>query len=322
MSTTVFTLNEKSLHASTDLATVPALLASKALFWIDATAIDDPLRRLLEEGLRLHPLVIEDVLQERLHPKVDDFGEYLYVVVHGVRCPERDPERIETVEVDVLLTSSWVLTHRPEGLAAIDEVRKEFLRNPRLFERGPAYIAHAVIDHVVDEYIPVMEAFDQAADDIEREVVDEPDENIVPRIFRLKRALQKLRHMAVHQREVLQRLARGEFDLIPERALPFYRDIHDHFVRVVDLSEGYRELLSGALDVYLTTVSNRMNAVMKTLTTVSVVMLPLTFIAGLYGMNFDRMPELHWRYGYPFALGLMLTIASLLITWFRKKGLL
>lgn len=322
MGTTIFTLVDKKLRASTDLDEVPALLAAGTLFWIDATVIDEPLRGLLETGLGLHPLVVEDVLQERLHPKVDDFGDYLYVVVHGVRCPDRDPERIETVEVDLLFTATWVMSHHPDGVGFADEVRGEFERNPRLFERGPAFIAHAVIDHLVDGYVPVMEVFDEAADDIEREVVSEPGDDLIQRIFLLKRSLQRLRRMAAHQREVLQRLARGEFDLVPERAVPFFRDIHDHFVRVVDLSEGYRELLSGALDVYLTTVSNRMNAVMKTLTSVTVVMLPLTFVVGLYGMNFDRMPELHWRYGYPAALTMMACIALGLITWFRKKGLL
>jgi magnesium transporter len=241
-------------------------------------------------------------------------------VVHGVSCPDADPERIETIEVDILLTATWVLTHRPERLKAADEVRDEFRRNPKLFERGPAFIAHTVIDHLVDGYLPVMDAFDEAADAIESEAVSEPKDDLLQRIFRLKRSIQRLRRMATHQREVLQRLARGEIDLIPERAVPFYRDIHDHFVRVVDLAEGYRELLSGALDAYLTTVSNRMNAVMKTLTTVSVIMLPLTFVAGVYGMNFDHMPELHWHYGYLWALGLMGLISVGMVWWFRRRG--
>lgn len=322
MGTTIFTIENGGLRASHELADIPALLESKSLFWVDATLRDEPLRELLADALRLHPLVVEDVLQERLHPKVEDFGDYLYLVVHGVRCPEGDPERIETVEVDLLITRHWVLSHRPASLPAVEEVRDELRRNVKAFERGPAFIAHAIIDHLVDGYLPVMDAFDEAADAIEQEAVGTPRDDLLPRIFRLKRALHRLRRMATHQREVLQRLARGEFDLVPERAVPFYRDIHDHFVRVVDLTDGYREMLTGALDAYLTSVSNRMNAAMKTLTTVSVVMLPLTFVAGLYGMNFDHMPELHWRFGYLWALGLMGAIVVGMVWWFRRKGLL
>ena len=118
---------------------------------------------------------------------------------------------------------------------------------------------------------------------------------------------------------MLQRFSRGEFELIPDKALPFYRDIHDHFVRVSDLADGYREILSGALDAYLSVVSNRMNEVMKALTLVATVMLPLTFIAGVYGMNFDHMPELHWRYGYAFAWGVMLIVGVGMVVWFRHK---
>jgi magnesium transporter len=322
MGITIFTLVEGRLRASTELDDISDLLEAQTLFWLDATVRDEPLRALLSDKLKLHPLVVEDVLQERLHPKVEDFGEYLYLVVHGVRCTDADPEHIETVEVDLLITSHWVLSHRPETLPAADEVREEFRRNPKLFERGPAFIAHAIIDHLVDGYLPVMDAFDEAADAVEQEAVGQPKDDLLPRIFRLKRAIYRMRRMATHQREVLQRLARGEFDLIPERAVPFYRDIHDHFVRVVDLSEGYRELLSGALDAYLTTVSNRMNSVMKTLTGVSVVMLPLTFIAGVYGMNFDHMPELHWKYGYLWAIGLMAATVVTMVWWFRRKGLM
>lgn len=320
MGTTIYTLASDGLRASTDLDDIPALIESGAHFWVDATVRDEPLRELLSRHLRLHPLVVEDVLQERPHPKVEDFGEYLYLVVHGVSCPEGDPERIGTIEVDLLLSAKWVLTHRPDGLPAAAAVRDELRRNPRLLERGPAFVAHAIIDHLVDGYLPVMDVFDEAADAVENEAVGHPRDDLLQRIFRLKRAIQRLRRMATHQREVLQRLARGEFELIPERVVPFFRDIHDHFVRVVDLTEGYRELLSGALDAYLTTVSNRMNAVMKTLTTVSVIMLPLTFVAGVYGMNFDHMPELHWRFGYLWALGLMALIVTGMVAWFRRRG--
>jgi magnesium transporter len=319
MTTTIHVRTATGVRNTTDLSEVPALLEAEDTFWIDTTSIDDALHALLTNVLKLHPLAVEDILLDRPGPKVEDYGDYLYVVIHGVECPDSDVERVGTVELDLVLSRRWLLTHHRGQLKAPAEVAKKFARNCKVMERGPAFIAHAVIDRMVDLYLPVTEAFDEEIDALETDVVERATDDIVPRIFRLKRALQRLRRTAMHQREVLQRLSRGEFEQIPERALPFYRDIHDHFVRVVDLAEGNRELLSAALDAYLSQTSNRMNEVMKALALVSTIMLPLTFIAGVYGMNFDHMPELHWRYGYPFAVCLMVFVGGAMALWFRHK---
>ncbi len=319
MTTTIHVRTATGVRSTADLGEVRGLLDSEETFWIDTTSIEEPLRALLTDVLKLHPLAVEDILLDRPGPKVEDYGDYLYMVIHGVECPDADIENVVTVELDVVLSRRWLLTHHRGPLKAPGAVAEEFARNGKMMERGPAFVAHAVIDRMVDLYLPVTEAFDEEIDALETDVVERTSSDIVPRIFRLKRALQRLRRTAMHQREVLQRLSRGEFEQIPERALPFYRDIHDHFVRVVDLAEGNRELLSAALDAYLSQTSNRMNEVMKTLALVSTIMLPLTFIAGVYGMNFDHMPELHWRYGYPFALGLMVLVGSSMGLWFRYK---
>lgn len=321
MTTTIHVRTPTGVRDTSDLSEVGALLEGEDTFWIDTTSIDEPLRALLTDVLKLHPLAVEDILLDRPGPKVEDYGGYLYLVIHGVACPEAmaDVESLNTVELDVVISRRWLLTHHRGQLRAPGEVAAEFARNSKVMERGPAFVAHAVIDRMVDLYLPVTEAFDEEIDALETDVLERTTSDIVPRIFRLKRSLQRLRRTALHQREVLQRLARGEFEQIPERALPFYRDIHDHFVRVVDLAEGNRELLSAALDAYLSQTSNRMNEVMKTLALVSTVMLPLTFIAGVYGMNFDHMPELHWRYGYAFALALMAVVGVGMALWFRHK---
>lgn len=319
MATTIHVRTASGVRSTSDLAEVPELLASEDTFWIDTTSIDEPLRALLTDVLKLHPLAVEDILLDRPGPKVEDYADYLYMVIHGVDCPNADVEHLNTVELDLVLSERWLLTHHGGGLKAPGEVAAEFARNPKAMERGPAFVAHAIIDRMVDLYLPVTEAFDEQIDALETEVVERASSDIVPRIFKLKRTLQRMRRTAMHQREVLQRLARGEFEQIPERALPFYRDIHDHFVRVVDMAEGNRELLSASLDAYLSQTSNRMNEVMKTLALVSTIMLPLTFIAGVYGMNFDHMPELHWHRGYPFALGLMVVVGSGMALWFRYK---
>lgn len=319
MPTMIHVRTPTGVRSTGDLAEVPDLLQAEECFWIDATSIDEPLRALLTDVLKLHPLAVEDILLDRPGPKVEDYGDYLYMVIHGVDCPDADVEKVNTVELDVVLTERWLFTHRHHSLKAPEEVAADLARNPKSMERGPAFVAHAIIDRMVDLYLPLTEAFDEQIDALETDVVERTTSDIVPRIFKLKKSLQRLRRTAMHQREVLQRLARGEFEQIPERALPFFRDIHDHFVRVVDLAEGNRELLSAALDAYLSQTSNRMNEVMKALALVSTIMLPLTFIAGVYGMNFDHMPELHWHYGYPFALGLMVAVGSAMGLWFRFK---
>jgi magnesium transporter len=213
----------------------------------------------------------------------------------------------------------WILTHRNGPSAIVDAVAADLARNAQPLARGPAFVAHAVLDRLVDSYLPVVDDWDDQVDVIEAAVVDDPTPKVLQQIFALKRSLQQLRRAGLHQREVLYRLSRGEFALVAPDALPFYRDAYDHFLRVTDLGDGYRELLSSALDAYLSVVSNRMNEVMKTLTLVSTVLLPMTFVAGVYGMNFDHMPELHWRYGYVMAWGIMLTIGGGMVWWFKTR---
>jgi magnesium transporter len=319
MTVTIYTRGLRGLETTDTLDSLPRLLAEKTPFWLDIDEDSPELREALTTALGLHHLAVEDIFQERLNPKVEDYGDYLYIVLHGIALEHDVPDDLRTVEIDLVLSSHWVISHHPHGLAAIGEVIDECQRNLRLFDKGPGFIAHAIMDHAVDCYFPVIEAFDHEIDQIESAVVDNPQNELLQRIFKLKRSLQRLRRVAMHQREVLLRVSRGEFELIPEKSLPFFRDIHDHFVRVSDLAEGYREGLTGVLDAYLSVVSNRMNEVMKALTLVATIMLPLTFIAGVYGMNFEFMPELHWRHGYAFALALMLLVAVAMIGWFRSK---
>lgn len=316
---TVHVFDAKGYRKSEDLGELPGLIESGAKLWIDASGAHPEVARLLTDELRLHPLAVEDILQERMVPKAEDYGTYLYVVVHGIVRDRTDPELLETHEIDIVLTEHWLFTQHHGSSRSIEAVEQELTRNPRLLERGPGFVAHAVLDHLVDYYLPVVDAFDEDIDEVEALVIEHPRSDVLQRIFRLKRSLQRLRRIAVYQREVLKRLSRGEFEMIPEKALPFYRDVYDHFVRVADLTDSYRELLSGALDAYLSVVSNRTNDIMKALTLVATVMLPVTFIAGVYGMNFENMPEIKWRYGYLFALGLMGAVVAAMMFWFKRR---
>jgi magnesium transporter len=181
---------------------------------------------------------------------------------------------------------------------------------------------HQILDQVVDFYSPVLDDFDDRIDRLEDDIftLKRPNNEILSQIMDLKRSVLRLRRISGKQMDILHRMSRGEFSLIPEDMRPFYRDVYDHLVRVVDLAENYRDLISGSLEAYLSVVSNRLNEIMKVLTIFSAVMLPLTFIAGVYGMNFDNMPELHSRYGYYGAWILMIAVAVAMLLFFWRRG--
>src|SRR5581483_8866755 len=312
-----FILDGEKVRETTDLADVRKAADEKKTLWIDLGEQTPEIEKFLIESLRLHPLTLEDIWTDRPSPKADEFPEYVYVCAH---CVKRDKDELHTCEIDLVIGKTFVVTHDTQGLVT-SSVREEVLRTPRLMQKGAPWVAHAVLDRLVDGYLPVIDAFDGDVEALEDDVLAKagtPEGGaVLQRILELKRSLQSLRRVSIHQRELLLRLARGEFAIFPPDLLPYLRDVHDHFVRVGDLADSYRDLVTSALDAYLSVQSNRMNEVMKTLTLISTVMLPITFIAGVYGMNFEHMPELRWEYGYPYALGLMAAVALGAVLFFR-----
>jgi magnesium transporter len=314
-------VDQDRIQTTTDLAVIRAALAARQTIWIELDAQSAEVDALLSDALQLHPLTIEDIWATRTAPKLEDYGTYLYAIVHGIRAGVRGA--LELVEVDVVIGPTFVITHDP-GRLACDDVHRALARSPRLLAKGPAWLAHAALDAAVDRYLPVLDDLDREIEALEDRVLREAGTPRGPAVLRrllgMKRTLLELRRMSVHQREILLRLARGELDEIPREAVPFYRDVYDHFLRVNDVVESYRDLVTSALEAYLSVQSNRMNEVMKTLTLIATVMLPITFIAGVYGMNFKRMPELDWAWGYPYVLGLMAVVTIGILGWFRRKG--
>ena len=314
-------LDGDKLRTTTDPAEMRAALGEGRRIWIDLERQTPEANALLADTLKLHPLTIEDIWADRMRPKLDDFDDYLYVIVHGIGGAKHD--RLQTIEIDIVIGPNWLVTHDPAGLVS-DDVGTELDHSTRMMTKGVAWLAHAILDRAVDQYLPVIDQLDAEIEQLENEVLDRAGtprgRGVLMRILSFKRRLQELRRMSIHQREILLRLSRGEMDEIPADALPFYRDVYDHFLRINDLAEGYRDLVTSALDAYLSVQSNRMNEIMKTLTLISTVMLPLTFIVGLYGMNFKHMPELDWVWGYPAAIGLMIVVAGAILLWFRRRG--
>jgi magnesium transporter len=290
--------------------------------WLDLDERTPESDQLLLETFKIHPLVCEDIWLDRSVPKIDRFDDYLYVIVHGVRRGSA-PLKVDLWVLDIVVSKTFVITQHRDKASAL-AARELVERIPALLEKGTYWVAHALIDRVVDAYLPLIDEFSVGIEKVEHDVLEkagtpDDDHRLLPTLFALRRSIQQLCRITPHQLETLGRLSRPEFDEIPNGAIPYFRDVNDHFVRVAQLTESYRDVVSNTMDAYLSLQSNRMNETMKRLTMMSTLMLPLTFIAGVYGMNFHFMPELSWRYGYPFALGTMAVVATFIVFWFKKR---
>jgi len=301
---------------------LPELLRDQsAVIWVDMESPTEADEQALLDVFHFHPLTVEDCRENRHYPKVEEFPGYIYFIVHGVRA-DTSPDRFNTIELDGFLGPNYVITYHHDMFRSINNVKQLLRTSPIACQRGPAFLLHQILDQVIDYYSPVLDDFDDRIDELEDTIftLKKPNNQILAQIMDLKRSVLRLRRISNKQMDILLRMSRGEFHLIPEDMRPFYRDVYDHIVRVTDLAESYRDLIGGSLEAYLSVVSNRMNEIMKVLTIFSAIMLPLTFIAGVYGMNFDNMPELHSRYGYFGTIIVMIVIAVGMLILFWKRG--
>ncbi|MBD0373857.1 MAG: magnesium/cobalt transporter CorA [Pyrinomonadaceae bacterium] len=291
------------------------------VIWVDMEAPSEADDQVLLDIFHLHPLTVEDCRATRHHPKVEEFPNYLYFILHGVRA-EITPERFNTIELDGVLGSNYIITYHHASFRSINNVKQHIRSSPVACQRGASFLMYQILDQIVDYYAPVLDDFDERISKLEDDIFNlkSTDNSILEEIQNLKRSVLRLRRISGKQLNILYRISHGEFSFIDQQMLPFYRDIYDHLVRMTDLAEAYRDLIGGALDSYLSVVSNRTNDIMKVLTIFSAVMLPLTFIAGVYGMNFDNIPELHTTYGYFVVWTVMLTVASGMLIFFWRRG--
>ncbi|MEK6607521.1 MAG: magnesium/cobalt transporter CorA [Myxococcota bacterium] len=303
---------------------LPELLADTgAVTWVDlAEPTPDEAQRVLAETFGFHPLSIEDTLLRRQQPKLEEFGRYVYMICHGVRAGA-GPEQFVPVELDLFLGQNFLVTSHDERSRSIDEAREAVLRTGGALRRGPAALLHAILDAQADHYEPVLDQFGQRIEQLEREAIEaggRPRQETLGEILSLKRSLLRLRRGVERQTHIVLRLSRRELAHVgPEEAL-LLRDVHDHLVRAAELVDQHREMLGSVLEMQMAVASQRLNEVLKVLTIFSSIMLPLSLIAGIYGMNFEFMPELRWRWGYPFALGLMAATTMGLLVYFRRSG--
>lgn len=307
-------------------ADLPELLADdENIVWVDFNAqTPDEIKKaqdILLNVFKFHYLTIEDCVETRNQPKVEAFKNYLYFIVHGVKN-ETNSANFVTKELDGYLGRNFVVTYHNEVFRSIDAVKKQIRSTPFHCQRGAAYLLHQILDQLVDLYMPVVDDFDDAINRLEDRVfkIKKNSNGVLEEIMDLRRSVARLKRISSRQLDVLYRLSHGEFPQIEEHILPFYRDVHDHLLRISDLSENYRDLVSSLFDILFAVTANKTNDVMKVLAVFSAIMLPLSLIAGIYGMNFENMPELHSRYGYFGALTLMFIIGIGLFVYFWRKG--
>ncbi|MHB0876813.1 MAG: magnesium/cobalt transporter CorA [Anaerolineae bacterium] len=304
---------------------LPDALAVGGLLWVDfegePPSVAEPI---LREVFRFHPLAIDDALQETHVPKVDDWGAYLYLVLHSVIFDPNRGGQLDTLETDIFVGKTFLVTHHDLPTAPLERVRSLLARDERHLTGGIEHVLYLIADELVASFMPAIDAIEDTVDVLEDEVFDGASPRVVERIFGLKRSLLRMRRIVAPQREVLNKLARDSYPVITPAARVFFRDVYDHLVRVYDITENLRDLVSGALDTYLSVVNNRMNEIMKTLTLITTLFMPLSFVTGFFGMNFfGPVIDLSTWTGMP---AFVVLLAVLLATplgmylWMRRRA--
>jgi magnesium transporter len=288
--------------------------------WINIDGVHDvPTLERFGDCFGLHRLVMEDIMNTDQRPKLEDYGEYLYLVLKMISLGKTG--EIVTEQTSIITGRNFVLSFQ-EGIEGdVFTTIRERIRTGkgRIRKAGADYLAYSLVDAIVDNYFVVLEKLGERIELLETELIQNPTQKTVQKIYHLKRELIFIHNAVWPLREVVSSLGKQESQLIQDTTVPYIRDVYDHVIHVIDSVDIYREMLSGMLDMYLSSVSNRLNEVMKVLTIIATIFMPLTFVAGVYGMNFKNMPELDWRYGYPAVLAVMSAIAGLMLFYFKRK---
>ena len=304
----------------------PGLIQNpKGLLWVDFVSEPPETSLPILQDFKFHPLAIDDALQETHIPKVDDWGEYLYIVLNYMNTEKNgDAWETEVDELDIFLGKNYIITHHDHPIAAVDETWEACDRDARNVQGGADHLLYKIADNLIAGYMPAVEKIDDAIDQIEDQIFDRPEPRTLEKLFALKRVLLAMRRIILPQREVLNKLARDDYQVIDPKDRVFFRDIYDHLVRLHDINESLRDLVGGALDTYLSVVNNRMNEIMKTLTTITTLFMPMSFIVGFFGMNFflprsqDAVWELMQR---PVFWGTLMTlvVTPIVMYWWMRR---
>jgi len=294
--------------------------SKSSVTWLNVDGVHQPeIIEQIGKIFSIHPLVLEDIANTGQRPKMADFDGYIFVVLRMLRFDD-EKNQTKAEQISIILGPDFVISFQEREGDVFDIIRERLRSNKgRIRKIGADYLAYSLIDAIVDNYFMILEKLGETIEDIEDKLVTDPKAETLQIIHDLKREMIFLRKSVWPLREVINRLERSESALIKKSTLVYLRDVYDHTIQVMDSVDTFRDTLSGMLDIYLSSVSNRMNEIMKVLTIIATIFIPLTFIAGVYGMNFRRMPELVQPWGYPAVLIVMLVIALIMLVYFRRK---
>ena len=318
--------NGKGVSATDDMAEARKVLKNpESLVWVDLNdeSIVDT-RHILTDDFKFHPLSVDDALVETHIPKIDDWEEYLYLSLIAVKPDQPLEDLDKSLEMDVFLGKNFIVTYHPEEIHAIDLVWSNFQSDEHRLMRGSNYILYHIMDELANDYMAMIDQIDMDVEFIEDKVMEKPDNTLLQQIFSIKRSLLNLRRIVAPQREVLNKLSRGDFAVIGLKERMYYRDIYDHLVRVHDITESLRDLVTGALDTYLSVVNNRLNDIMKTLTIITTIFMPLSFLTGFFGMNFfgpgNQLNNWTGNIAFYVVVAVFIGLPLIMYQWMRKRN--
>ncbi|MEL6924989.1 MAG: magnesium/cobalt transporter CorA [Bacteroidota bacterium] len=295
--------------------------ADEEVDWYDLRGLHDTeLLKVIGKQFTIHPLVMEDVADIYQRPKFEEYENGIFVIIRALYFDKTKVE-IKTEQVAIFFNRGLLLSFQETDSDLFEEVRHRLQTGRgRIRKRGADYLCYALLDNIVDHYYVVFEEVEEVIENLEEQLLDQPDSSMKQRIHQLKKELLTARKSISPLREAVSRFSKSENELIQDNTTVFTRDLYDHTIQIMDMVESYRDMLNGLQDLYLSEISFRMNQVMQVLTIITTIFVPLSFLAGLYGMNFEHIPELHYRYGYFVLLSVMLLIAIGLLLFFRRKG--
>ncbi|MFA5143597.1 MAG: magnesium/cobalt transporter CorA [Candidatus Omnitrophota bacterium] len=297
-----------------------ALRDERSLIWVDMTEIDDVDIDLLTMAFNIHPLTTEDFIMPNARPKIENFGGYIYLIMFALESSNgKKTSRVNTKELDFCLGRNFLITFHDQPITAVAMCKERIKKQSPTITNGADMLLYSVLDTCVDTYLPIITEFDNMVDEMSDALFKEPDQRTLHKIYDLKNEVIHLRRTIGPQTDVISLIVRGDFQFISPGNIIYFRNIQDNLARLNDAVGASRDVIAGAMEAYVSIVSNRLNEIMKTLTVITTIMMPLTLIASVYGMNFKHMPELESKFGYPMVITIMAIVTTIMLVYFRRR---
>ena len=321
ISVTQYNVDTLIKHEITSISELKQLQNNELITWVNVDGLSDiHIVEGIGQELNIHPLVLEDILSTHQRPKLEEYEDFLYLVIKGISINEKKDFSLQYEQISILLLANHVITFKEKTDDTFDPIYSHLQNhNGRLRQLGSDYLAYVILDTIVDEYFIVEDSLDEIIDPLEDNILFNSNKEMLQTVQQIRRGLISMKRNISPLRELLATIQRADTPLLKEKTLRYYGDVYDHVLRVTDALESYRERISAMHDIYLSSISNKMNETMKILTIFASIFIPLTFIAGIYGMNFEYMPELKWRWAYPTLWVIFISIGVGLLVFFKKK---